>query len=62
MKCPHCGGSINPAAMLGSLTSPKKAQASRQNAKLSKGRPPGAKDKQPRKRRGKAVTSVRLKE
>ena len=34
MKCPKCGTEINPAAMLGSISSPAKAEAARENAKL----------------------------
>ena len=33
MKCPHCGGEINPACMLGSMRSERKAKASRENGK-----------------------------
>lgn len=33
MKCPHCGKEINPAAMLGSISTPAKARAARENAK-----------------------------
>jgi len=46
MKCPHCGGEINPAALLGSMSSPAKAEAARANAKLGgwpKGRKRGRK-------------------
>ena len=42
IKCPHCGGAINPAALLGSMTSPAKAEAARANAKLG-GWPKGKK-------------------
>lgn len=42
MKCPHCGGAINPAALLGSMTSQAKAEAARANAKLG-GWPKGKK-------------------
>ena len=42
MKCPHCGHEINPAAMLGSISTPAKAQAARENAKLG-GWPKGKK-------------------
>ena len=42
MKCPHCGKEINPAAMLGSISSPAKAEAARANAKLG-GWPKGKK-------------------
>lgn len=41
-KCPHCGGEINPAALLGSMSSPAKARAARANAKLG-GWPKGKK-------------------
>lgn len=44
MKCPHCGKPINPAAMLGSISSPAKAEAARENAKLG-GWPKGKKRK-----------------
>lgn len=33
MNCPHCGKPINPAAMLGSISSPSKTKAARRNAK-----------------------------
>jgi len=42
IKCPHCGGAINPAALLGGMTSPAKARAARENAKLG-GWPKGKK-------------------
>lgn len=42
MNCPHCGKQINPAAMLGSISSPAKADAARENAKLG-GWPKGKK-------------------
>ena len=41
-KCPHCGGVINPAALLGAKTSAAKAASSRANSKLGgwpKGKP-----------------------
>jgi len=38
MKCPKCGTDINPAAMLGSISTPAKAEASRANGKKG-GRP-----------------------
>ena len=31
MKCPHCGNDTNPAAMLGSIKSERKAKSSRAN-------------------------------
>lgn len=34
MNCPHCGKPVNPAAMLGSISTPAKARAARENAKL----------------------------
>jgi hypothetical protein len=41
--CPHCGKEIDAASIMGkkggSSTSPKKAEASRQNGKLYGGRP-----------------------
>jgi hypothetical protein len=39
MKCPHCGGDINAAAMLRSIKSEARADASRENGKKG-GRPP----------------------
>jgi len=42
MNCPHCGKPINPAAMLGSISTPAKAKAARENAKLG-GWPKGKK-------------------
>lgn len=33
INCPHCGKPINAAAMLGSISSPAKARAARENAK-----------------------------
>lgn len=42
MNCPHCGKPINAAAMLGSISTPAKAQAARKNAKLG-GWPKGKK-------------------
>lgn len=50
MNCPHCGKEINPAAMLGSMSSTKKAASSRANAKLG-GWPKGRKRKKARKAR-----------
>lgn len=40
--CPHCGGPVNAAALLGSTKSPAKAKAARENAKLG-GWPKGKK-------------------
>ena len=42
MNCPHCGKPINAAAMLGSISTPAKAKAARENAKLG-GWPKGKK-------------------
>jgi hypothetical protein len=39
MKCPHCNGEINAAAMLRAIKSDKRAEASRENGKKG-GRPP----------------------
>lgn len=48
MNCPHCGKPINPAAMLGSISSPAKAEAARENAKLG-GWPKGKKRGKPKR-------------
>jgi len=50
MNCPHCGKAINPAAMLGSISSAAKTTAARENAKLG-GWPKGRKRKKARKAR-----------
>ena len=42
MKCPHCNREINVGALLGSVSTPKKAKAARENAKLG-GWPKGRK-------------------
>ena len=42
MNCPHCGKPINVGALLGSVSTPKKAKAARENAKLG-GWPKGKK-------------------
>jgi hypothetical protein len=34
MKCPHCKRDINVGALLGSVSTPRKAAAARENAKL----------------------------
>lgn len=47
MKCPHCGGKINPAALLGGMTSHAKALAARKNGKLG-GWPKGKKRGKPK--------------
>jgi hypothetical protein len=42
MKCPHCGADINIGALLGSVSTPAKTRAARENAKLGgwpKGKP-----------------------
>jgi len=44
MKCPHCNREINVGALLGSVSTPKKAKAARENAKLG-GWPKGKKRK-----------------
>ena len=48
MKCPHCGKEINVGALMGSVSTPAKARAARQNAKLGgwpKGKPRNPKRK-----------------
>jgi len=57
MKCPHCGKEINPAAMLGSISSPAKAEAARENAKLGgwpKGKKRGKRKRNARRRNDQA--------
>lgn len=44
MKCPHCNREINVGALIGSVSTPKKAKAARENAKLG-GWPKGKKRK-----------------
>jgi len=48
-RCPHCGGEINPAALLGRSSSEAKAAAARDNAK--KPRPTAQGKAKPRKPR-----------
>ncbi len=50
MKCPHCQREINIGALLGSVSTPAKAKAARENAKLG-GWPKGKKRKKSRNRR-----------
>jgi hypothetical protein len=38
IKCPHCGGEINPASEMGKITSEKKKKSSIKNGKKG-GRP-----------------------
>ena len=38
MNCPHCGKTINVGALIGSISTPAKARAARDNGKLG-GRP-----------------------
>ena len=42
MNCPHCGKQINIGALIGSVSTPAKARAARENAKLG-GWPKGKK-------------------
>lgn len=42
MNCPHCGKTINIGKLIGSVSTPKKAKAARENAKLG-GWPKGKK-------------------
>jgi hypothetical protein len=48
VPCPHCGEPVDPAALLGSITTRAKRRAAKANGKLG-GRPKGAKDKKPRR-------------
>jgi hypothetical protein len=50
MNCPHCGKEINVGTLLGSVSTPAKTRAARENAKLG-GWPKGRKRKKPRKAR-----------
>jgi hypothetical protein len=50
MNCPHCGKEINVGTLLGSVSTPAKARAARENAKLG-GWPKGRKRKKSRKAR-----------
>lgn len=50
MKCPHCQREINIGVLIGSVSTPAKARAARENAKLG-GWPKGKKRKNSRKRR-----------
>lgn len=47
VSCPHCGKPINAAAMLGSISTPAKARAARENAK--KGGWPKGKPRKPKR-------------
>lgn len=44
-KCPNCGKRINPASLLGSITTERKAEAARENGKLG-GRPKKDKERE----------------
>lgn len=62
MKCPHCGKEINPAAMLGSISTPAKAEAARENAKLGgwpKGKKRGKRKRMARRRNAALSGSAR---
>lgn len=50
MNCPHCGKEINVGTLLGSVSTPAKARAARENAKLG-GWPKGRKRRKARKAR-----------
>lgn len=50
MNCPHCGKEINVGMLLGSISTPAKARAARENAKLG-GWPKGMKRKKARRAR-----------
>lgn len=50
MNCPHCGKEINVGTLLGSVSTPEKARAARENAKLG-GWPKGRKRKKAREAR-----------
>lgn len=50
MKCPHCQHDINIGALMGSVSTPAKARAARENAKLG-GWPKGRKRKKARRAR-----------
>ena len=50
MKCPHCQQEINIGALMGSVSTPAKARAARENAKLG-GWPRAKKRNKSRKRR-----------
>lgn len=60
MNCPRCGGEINPAALLGSMSSPAKARAARANAKLG-GWPKGKKRGKRKRQNGEVSHSRRSK-
>ena len=65
MKCPHCGKPINPAAMLGSISTPAKAEAARENAKLGgwpKGKKRGKRKLVTRRRTQRDCVEVRVKQ
>lgn len=51
MRCPHCQQEINIGALIGSVSTPAKARAARQNAKLG-GWPKGKKRGKRRKPNG----------
>jgi len=60
MNCPHCGREINVGSLLGSVSTPAKTRAARQNARLG-GWPKGRKrGKRTRVARGALARAKRI--